>query len=142
MHICISYCMYKQQEPTYSSFLVIYASSSWQIMYDSFFAVIPSPDGKRSVMKLAQRMVNNFCSSINPPNAQQWTTFSETNEFEVRASLYKCLDLCQPSVAMVLSAATTIGLPVPPDNVFSFFKDERTRPQVWSITPIIFTNIF
>ncbi|XP_051117026.1 homeobox-leucine zipper protein HDG11 [Andrographis paniculata] len=93
--------------------------------------VIPSPEGKRSMMKLAQRMVNNFCSSINPPNGQQWTTLSGMNEFEVRATLHKSMDPGQPS-GIVLSAAATIWLPMPPQNVFNFFKDERTRPQ-WDV---------
>ncbi|KAL3655420.1 Homeobox-leucine zipper protein hdg11 [Castilleja foliolosa] len=91
--------------------------------------VIPSPEGKRSIMKLAQRMVSNFCSSMNPSNGEQWTTLS--GEYEVRASLYKSLDPAQPN-GDVLSASATIWLPLPPDNVFNFFRDERTRPQ-WDV---------
>lgn len=91
--------------------------------------VIPSPEGKRSMMKLAQRMVNNFCSSINPCNGQQWTTISGLNEFEVRATLHRSTDPGQPN-GVVLSAAATIWLPIPPQTVFNFFRDERTRPQV------------
>ncbi|KAI3454339.1 hypothetical protein Pfo_011002 [Paulownia fortunei] len=93
--------------------------------------VIPSPEGKRSMMKLAQRMVNNFCSSINPSNGQQWTTVSGLNEFEVRATLHRSTDPGQPN-GVVLSAAATIWLPIPPQNVFNFFRDERTRPQ-WDV---------
>lgn len=94
-----------------------------------WFLVIPSPDGKRSMMKLAQRMVNNFCASINPSNGHQWTTHFGINEVEVRSSLHKSTDPGQPS-GVVLRAASTIWLPVSPQNVFNFFKDERTRPQV------------
>ncbi|KAL6524582.1 Homeobox-leucine zipper protein hdg11 [Orobanche hederae] len=93
--------------------------------------VIPSPEGKRSMMKLAQRMVNNFCSCINPCNGQQWTTLSELNEFEVRATLHRSTDPGQPN-GVVLSAAATIWLPISPENVFDFFRDERTRPQ-WDV---------
>ncbi|KAL0421700.1 UNVERIFIED_CONTAM: Homeobox-leucine zipper protein HDG11 [Sesamum latifolium] len=93
--------------------------------------VIPSPEGKRSMMKLAERMVNNFCSSINPSNGQQWTTLSVLNEFEVRATLHKSTDPGQPN-GVVLSAAATIWLPIPPQIVFNFFRDERTRPQ-WDV---------
>lgn len=82
------------------------------------------------MMKLAQRMVNNFCSIINLPNSQQWTALSGTpNEFEVRANLHRFANLGQPH-GMVLSAAATIWLPLPPQIVFNFFRDERTRPQV------------
>ncbi|KAG8388503.1 hypothetical protein BUALT_Bualt02G0132400 [Buddleja alternifolia] len=93
--------------------------------------VIPSPEGKRSMMKLAQRMVNSFCSSINPSNGQQWTTFSGFNEYEVRSTLYKSADPGQPN-GVVLSATATIWLPIPPQIVFNFFRDERTRPQ-WDV---------
>ncbi|KAK1404528.1 Homeodomain GLABROUS 11 [Heracleum sosnowskyi] len=94
--------------------------------------VITSPYGKRSMMKLAQRMVNNFCSIINLPNSQQWTALSGTvNEFEVRANLHRFANLGQPH-GMVLSAAATIWLPLPPQIVFNFFRDERTRPQ-WDV---------
>ncbi|KAL6579750.1 hypothetical protein OROMI_007774 [Orobanche minor] len=93
--------------------------------------VIPSPEGKRSIMKLTQRMVNSFCSSINPFTGQHWTTLSTLNEFEVRATLHKSMDPGQPD-GVVLSAAATIRLPLPPEDVFDFFRDERTRPQ-WDV---------
>ncbi|EYU22268.1 hypothetical protein ABFS82_09G005300 [Erythranthe guttata] len=93
--------------------------------------VIPSPEGKRSMTRLAQRMVSNFCSSINPSNGQQWTSVSGMNEFEVRATLHRSTDPAQPN-AVVLSAAATIWLPIPPQSVFNFFRDERTRPQ-WDV---------
>lgn len=95
-------------------------------------SVIPSAEGKRSMMKLAQRMVNNFCSSINPANGQQWTTLSGSYEFEVRATLHKSTDPSQPN-AVVLSAAATIWLPLSPTDVFNFFRDERSRPQVCAV---------
>lgn len=96
-----------------------------------FGGVIPSPEGKRSMMKLAQRMVSNFCASVNPSNGHQWNTISGLNEFEVRATLQKCTDPGQPN-GVVISAATTIWLPIPPQLVFNFFRDERTRPQ-WDV---------
>ncbi|GJS81151.1 homeobox-leucine zipper protein HDG11 [Tanacetum coccineum] len=92
---------------------------------------IPSPEGKRSMMKLSKRMVNNFCSSIYPSNGHQWTSQSGMNEFEIRATLHKSTDPGQPN-GMVLSASTTIWLPVTPQNVFDFLRDGRTRPQ-WDV---------
>ncbi|KAG6404280.1 hypothetical protein SASPL_136526 [Salvia splendens] len=90
---------------------------------------IPSPEGSRSMMKLAQRMVNNLCASINPSSGQQLTTLIGSNELEVRATLHSSADQVN---RMVLSAAATIWLPVPPQTVFNFFRDERTRPQ-WDV---------
>ncbi|KDP45798.1 hypothetical protein JCGZ_17405 [Jatropha curcas] len=91
--------------------------------------VIPSPDGKRSMMKLAQRMVNSFCASISTSNRHRWTTVSGSNEVGVR--VHKSTDPGQPN-GVVLNAATTFWLPVSPQNVFNFFKDERTRAQ-WDV---------
>ncbi|XP_030541266.1 homeobox-leucine zipper protein HDG11-like isoform X1 [Rhodamnia argentea] len=99
----------------------------------SLGGVIPSPDGKRSMMKLAQRMVNNFCGSISMSSSRQqrWTTLSGSSEVGVRVALHKSTDPGQPN-GVVLSAATTIWLPISPQNVFNFFKDERTRAQ-WDV---------
>lgn len=80
-------------------------------------------------MKLAQRMVNSFCASISSSNGHRWTTLSGMNEVGVRVTVHKSNDPGQPN-GVVLSAATTIWLPIPPQDVFSFFKDERTRSQV------------
>ncbi|XP_048443517.1 homeobox-leucine zipper protein HDG11-like [Pyrus x bretschneideri] len=93
--------------------------------------VIPSPEGKRSMMKLAQRMVNNFCANISASNGHRWTTLSGMDEIGVRVAIHKSTDPGQPN-GVVLSAGTTIWLPLSPQNVFNFFKDERTRPQ-WDV---------
>ncbi|MCD9639035.1 Homeobox-leucine zipper protein hdg11 [Datura stramonium] len=93
--------------------------------------VIPSPEGKKSMMKVAQRMVSSFCASINPSNGHQWDNISTLDEFEVRATLQKCTDPGQPN-GVVISAASTIWLPVAPQHVFNFLRDERTRPQ-WDV---------
>ncbi|TKY44894.1 Homeobox-leucine zipper protein HDG11 [Spatholobus suberectus] len=93
--------------------------------------VIPSPEGKRSMMKLAQRMVTNFCASISASAGHRWTTLSGMNEIGVRVTVHKSTDPGQPN-GVVLSAATTIWLPIPPQTVFDFFKDERKRPQ-WDV---------
>lgn len=80
-------------------------------------------------MKLAQRMVNNFCASINASEGHRWTTLSGETEVGVRVTIHKSVDPGEPN-GVVLSAATSIWLPVSPEVVFNFFRDERTRPQV------------
>lgn len=102
-------------------------------------SVVPSPEGKRSMMKLAQRMMNNFCTSLSASNGHQWTSLSGLNEVGVRVSVHKSTDPGQPN-GVVLSAATSFWLPVPSDIVFSFFKDERTRSQV--LLAVLFFKLF
>ena len=94
-----------------------------------WISVIPSAEGKRSMMKLAQRMVSNFCASISTSNSHKWTTISGMNEIGVRVTVHKSNDPGQPN-GVVLSAATTIWLPISSQAVFNFFKDETKRPQV------------
>ncbi|XP_042490003.1 homeobox-leucine zipper protein ROC8-like isoform X2 [Macadamia integrifolia] len=93
--------------------------------------VIPSPEGRRSLMKLSQRMVNNFCTGLGASNGHGWTPLSGLNDVGIRVTVHKSSDLGQPN-GVVLSAATTLWLPVSPQVVFNFFRDDRTRSQ-WDV---------
>ncbi|KAH9680021.1 homeobox-leucine zipper protein ROC8 [Citrus sinensis] len=53
---------------------------------------------------------------------------SEANNSGVRVSVRKSLGHGQPS-GIVVSAATSLWLPLPSHNVFNFFKDEKMRAQ-------------
>jgi len=88
--------------------------------------VILSPEGKRSMMRLAQRMISNYCLSVSRSNNTRSTVVSELNEVGIRVTAHKSPE---PN-GTVLCAATTFWLPNSPQNVFNFLKDERTRPQV------------
>uniref|UniRef100_A0A0D9WN36 Homeobox domain-containing protein n=1 Tax=Leersia perrieri TaxID=77586 RepID=A0A0D9WN36_9ORYZ len=90
-----------------------------------------TPEGKRSMMKLSQRMVSSFCSSLGASQMHQWTTLSGSNEVSVRVTMHRSTDPGQPN-GVVLSAATSIWLPVPCDHVFAFVRDENTRSQ-WDV---------
>ncbi|XP_074337782.1 homeobox-leucine zipper protein HDG12-like [Apium graveolens] len=92
--------------------------------------VITSPHGKRNLMKLSERMVKTFCSSINIVNEQQ-VTISGMNDAEVRATLQKCTDPGHPN-SMVLSAETTISMPISSKVIFDFLRDEKNRP-LWDV---------
>ncbi|KAE9597467.1 putative transcription factor & lipid binding HD-SAD family [Lupinus albus] len=91
--------------------------------------VITSSEGKRSMMILSQKMVTNFCANVGTSNGQKWTTVSGLDEVVFRVTVHKSTNPGQSNGA-VLSAATTIRLPIPPNIVFSFFKDGRNRPKV------------
>jgi len=92
--------------------------------------VAVTPEGNRSMMKLSQRMVSGFCASLSASQLHRWTTLSgPNNDVGVRVMVHRSTDPGQPS-GVVLSAATSIWLPVPCDRVFAFICDENTRSQV------------
>ncbi|KAK8951394.1 Homeobox-leucine zipper protein ROC8 [Platanthera zijinensis] len=93
--------------------------------------VIPTAEGKRSMMRLSQRMVNNFCSTLGSSTGHRWTAPAGLNDVGIRVTIHKCLDPGQPN-GVFLSAATSIWLPLSPQTVFSFFRDERSRVQ-WDV---------
>ncbi|KAH0875798.1 hypothetical protein HID58_073160 [Brassica napus] len=90
--------------------------------------LIPSPEGKRSMMRLAHRMVSNYCLSVSRSNNTHSTVVAELNEVGVRVTAHKSPE---PN-GTILCAATTFWLPNSPQSVFNFLKDERTRPQ-WDV---------
>ncbi|KAH9649330.1 homeobox-leucine zipper protein ROC8 [Citrus sinensis] len=87
--------------------------------------------GRKSLMKLAHRMVKNFCSMLSMSGKLDFPQLSEVNNSGVRVSVRKSLGHGQPS-GIVVSAATSLWLPLPSHNVFNFFKDEKMRVQ-WDV---------
>ncbi|KAI4384976.1 hypothetical protein MLD38_003055 [Melastoma candidum] len=94
--------------------------------------VITSQEGRRSVMKLAERMVMSFCAGVSASTAHTWTTLSGTGTEDVRIMTRKSIDDpgCPPGI--VLSAATSSWLPVPPKKIFDFLRNENSRKE-WDI---------
>ncbi|XP_020582158.1 homeobox-leucine zipper protein ROC8-like [Phalaenopsis equestris] len=93
--------------------------------------VIPNDDGKRSMMRLSQRMVSNFCSTLGSYNGYRWTAPAGLNDVGVRVTVHRCSDPGQPN-GVFLCAATSLWLPYSPHSVFSFLRDEQSRVQ-WDV---------
>ncbi|KAM0927269.1 hypothetical protein ACQ4PT_002988 [Festuca glaucescens] len=89
-------------------------------------------EGRRSMMRLSQRMVGSFCASLSASQLHRWTTLSGSDDAAgVRVMVHRSTDPGQPS-GVVLSAATSIWLPVSCERVFAFVRDENTRSQ-WDV---------
>lgn len=83
-------------------------------------------------MKLAERMVNSFGSGVSASVGNHWTTLatgSGTDE-NVRIMTRKSVDDPGRPPGVVLSAATSFWLPVPPKMVFDYLRDESRRTEV------------
>nr|DAD20553.1 TPA_asm: hypothetical protein HUJ06_022016 [Nelumbo nucifera] len=94
--------------------------------------VITSPDGRKSMLKLAERMVVSFCAGVSASTAHTWTTLSGSGAEDVRVMTRKSIDDPGRPPGIVLSAATSFWLPVPPKKVFDFLRDENSRSE-WDI---------
>ncbi|PNT76239.1 hypothetical protein BRADI_1g46252v3 [Brachypodium distachyon] len=88
-------------------------------------------DGRRGMMRLSQRMVANFCSSMTASQHIQWSTIPGAggNDMTVRFSQLLLADELGLPHAIVLSATTAIWLPIAAEDVFVFLSDANTRNQ-------------
>ncbi|KAG1362302.1 homeobox-leucine zipper protein ROC5 [Cocos nucifera] len=89
--------------------------------------------GRRSMLKLAQRMTDNFCAGVCASSAHKWSKLSLGNIGEdVRVMTRQSVDDPGEPPGVVLSAATSVWLPVSPLRLFDFLRDERLRSE-WDI---------
>ncbi|KAI8025681.1 Homeobox-leucine zipper protein ANTHOCYANINLESS 2 [Camellia lanceoleosa] len=89
--------------------------------------------GRRSMLKLAQRMTDNFCAGVCASTVHKWNKLSASNvDEDVRVMTRKSIDDPGEPPGIVLSAATSVWLPVSPQRLFDFLRDERLRSE-WDI---------
>lgn len=91
-------------------------------------------------MNLAHRMVKDFCRVLNMSGKMDFPHSSEVTNSGVRVSVRKNTVPGQPN-GMIVSAATSLWLPIPHQTVFDFFKDERRRIQVHMLGILYFTKV-
>nr|POE45275.1 homeobox-leucine zipper protein meristem l1 [Quercus suber] len=94
--------------------------------------VITSAEGRKSMLKLAERMAVSFCTGVGASTAHAWTTLSAAGSDDVRVMTRKSMDDPGRPPGIVLSAATSFWIPVPPKRVFDFLRDENSRSE-WDI---------
>ncbi|CAN6268946.1 unnamed protein product [Urochloa humidicola] len=92
------------------------------------------PEGKRSLLKLAQRMMENFCAGVSSSSAD-WSKLdglAGSMQKDVRVMVRNSVD--EPGVppGVVLSAATAVWMPVAPERLFNFLRNEGLRAE-WDI---------
>ncbi|GAB2296415.1 hypothetical protein Dimus_030535 [Dionaea muscipula] len=94
----------------------------------SDLGVMQSPEARKNLMRLAQRMIRTFCTNISTSDGQSWTAVSDSAEDTIRITTRKVADPGQPN-GLILSAVSTTWLPFPHDQVFQLLKNERRRSQ-------------
>ncbi|GAA0175340.1 homeodomain transcription factor [Lithospermum erythrorhizon] len=94
--------------------------------------VITSAEGKKNMLKLAERMVKSFCAGVGASTAHTWTTLSGSGSDAVRVMARKSVYESGKQPGIILRAATSFWLPVPSKRVFDFLHDENSRTE-WDI---------
>uniref|UniRef100_A0A1J3HGW5 Homeobox-leucine zipper protein HDG1 n=1 Tax=Noccaea caerulescens TaxID=107243 RepID=A0A1J3HGW5_NOCCA len=89
--------------------------------------------GKKSMLKLAQRMTENFCRGVCASSSQKWSRLEVGNiDEDVRIMTRKNVDDPGEPPGILLSAATSVWVPVSPRRLFDFLRDELMRSE-WDI---------
>ncbi|CAN8308905.1 unnamed protein product [Cochlearia groenlandica] len=89
--------------------------------------------GRKSMLKLAQRMLFNFCSGISAPSVHSWSKLTVGNvDPDVQVMTRKSVDDPGEPPGIVLSASTSVWLPASPQRLFDFLRNERMRCE-WDI---------
>uniref|UniRef100_A0A7N0U4G3 START domain-containing protein n=1 Tax=Kalanchoe fedtschenkoi TaxID=63787 RepID=A0A7N0U4G3_KALFE len=91
--------------------------------------VIPSPEARKNLMKLAYRMIRTFCFNISTSNGQSWTALSDSSDDTIRITTRKVMEPGQPN-GVILSAVSTTWLPHSHFQVFDLLRDEHKRAQI------------
>ncbi|RRT66539.1 hypothetical protein B296_00040123 [Ensete ventricosum] len=93
-----------------------------------------TPSGRRSMLKLAQRMTDNFCAGVCASSAHQWNKLRGGVDIGEDVRVMTRQSVADPGEppGVVLSAATSVWLPVSPQRLFDFLRNERLRSQ-WDI---------
>jgi homeobox-leucine zipper protein len=87
------------------------------------------------MLKLARRMTENFCAGVRASSAREWSKLDGAAGSigeDVRVMARKSVDEPGEPPGVVLSAATSVWVPVAPEKLFNFLRDEQLRAE-WDI---------
>ncbi|KAJ1694996.1 hypothetical protein LUZ63_011694 [Rhynchospora breviuscula] len=92
--------------------------------YPSGDTGIITPEGKKSLLKLADRMLANFCGNVTASPTHQWTTLSSRGA-EVCVMIRQIVS----NAGGILIVAASLWLPIQPKRVFDYLRDGSTRSE-------------
>ncbi|TXG70865.1 hypothetical protein EZV62_005800 [Acer yangbiense] len=91
------------------------------------------PDGRKSFLALAQRMMYNFCSGVCVSSLRKWDKLCvEGVPEDLRVLTHKSRNDPGEPTGIVLSATTSIWLPTTKQRLFGFLSNQRMRNH-WDI---------
>ncbi|XVF74569.1 hypothetical protein PTKIN_Ptkin13bG0120200 [Pterospermum kingtungense] len=88
--------------------------------------------GRKSILKLAQRMTQSFCHAIGASSYHTWNKVSSKTGEDIRVSSRKNLNDPGEPQGVIVCAVCSVWLPVSPNLLFDFLRDEARRNE-WDI---------
>ncbi|KAL8138602.1 hypothetical protein V2J09_004603 [Rumex salicifolius] len=88
--------------------------------------------GRKSILKLAQRMTWSFCRALGASTINTWTKVAAKTGEDIRISSRKNLNDRGEPIGVILCAVSSVWLPVPPNVLFEFLRDDARRHE-WDV---------
>ncbi|WOL07520.1 hypothetical protein Cni_G16263 [Canna indica] len=112
--------------------LTVLMSSS--LSSDGGAAATITQAGRRSMVKLAQRMTDNFCAGVCASSAHDWSKLGGGVNIGEDVRVMTRQSVADPGEppGVVLSAATSVWLPAAPQRLFDFLRNAQLRSE-WDI---------
>ncbi|KAL7191293.1 hypothetical protein ACSBR2_023377 [Camellia fascicularis] len=88
--------------------------------------------GRKSILKLAQRMTWSFCRAIGASSYHTWTKVSTKTGDDIRVASRKNLNDPGEPLGVIMCAVSSVWLPVSHHVLFDFIRDEARRNE-WDI---------
>ncbi|MQL75001.1 hypothetical protein Taro_007373 [Colocasia esculenta] len=85
--------------------------------------------GRKSTLKLAQRMTSTFCHAVGASSYHTWTKMSTKTGDDMRISTRKNLNDPGEPVGVILCAVSSVWLPVSAGALFDFLRDDARRSE-------------
>ncbi|KAG9146265.1 hypothetical protein Leryth_007965 [Lithospermum erythrorhizon] len=90
--------------------------------------------GRKSVTLLAQRMTKSFCAGVCA-TMHEWDTIRIGNVEDTRLLVRRSVGNPGEAPGVILSASTTIWMPLSQQHLFDFLRNEHTRSQWDPLSP-------
>ncbi|XP_074275987.1 homeobox-leucine zipper protein GLABRA 2 isoform X1 [Silene latifolia] len=88
--------------------------------------------GRKSILKLAQRMTCNFCRALGASSFNTWTKVTTKSGEDVKVTSRKNLNNHGEPIGVILCAVFSVWLAVSPSALFDFLRDDAHRHE-WDV---------
>ncbi|KAK9677101.1 hypothetical protein RND81_11G121200 [Saponaria officinalis] len=88
--------------------------------------------GRKSILKLAQRMTCSFCRALGASSFNAWTKVTTKSGDDVRVASRKNVNNPGEPIGVILCAVFSVWLPLPHTVLFDFLRDDAQRHE-WDV---------